>query len=61
MRDGPAVALRTPYLISTGRQGLFRYGNMDHSIAMGARVAKTLATGQGPDHGEVATEDESFD
>jgi hypothetical protein len=34
---------------------------MDHSIAMGARVAKTLATGQGPDHGEVATEDESFD
>jgi protoporphyrinogen oxidase len=48
-------------LISTGRQGLFRYGNMDHSIAMGARVAKTLATGQGPDHGEVATEDESFD
>jgi protoporphyrinogen oxidase len=48
-------------LISTGRQGLFRYGNMDHSIAMGARVARTLATGQGPDHGEVATEDESFD
>ena len=48
-------------LISTGRQGLFRYGNMDHSIAMGARAARTLATGQGPDHGEVATEDESFD
>lgn len=48
-------------LISTGRQGLFRYGNMDHSIAMGARVARTLSTGQGPDHGEVATEDESFD
>lgn len=48
-------------LVSTGRQGLFRYGNMDHSIAMGARVARTLATGQGPDHGEVATEDESFD
>ncbi len=48
-------------LVSTGRQGLFRYGNMDHSIAMGARVARTIATGQGPDHGEVATEDESFD
>lgn len=48
-------------LISTGRQGLFRYGNMDHSIAMGARVARTLATGKGPDHGEVATENESFD
>jgi protoporphyrinogen oxidase len=48
-------------LISTGRQGLFRYGNMDHSIAMGSRAARTLATGLGPDHGEVATEDESFD
>ena len=48
-------------LISTGRQGLFRYGNMDHSVAMGSRVARSVATGQGPDHNEVATEDESFD
>jgi protoporphyrinogen oxidase len=52
---------RITNLISTGRQGLFRYGNMDHSIAMGARVARTLATGQGQDHGEVAAEDESYD
>jgi len=48
-------------LMSTGRQGLFRYGNMDHSVAMGARVARTLATGEGPDHGEVAAGKESID
>jgi protoporphyrinogen oxidase len=48
-------------LISTGRQGLFRYGNMDHSIAMGARVARTISTGDGPDHGEVAAGPESID
>ena len=27
---------------TTGRQGLFRYNNMDHSIAMGRRVARTI-------------------
>ncbi len=43
-------------LMSTGRQGLFRYGNMDHSIGMGTRVARTLATGEGPDHGEVGAD-----
>lgn len=52
---------KIPNLTSTGRQGLFRYGNMDHSVAMGARVARTAATGGGPDHQEVATGDESFD
>lgn len=48
-------------LVSTGRQGLFRYGNMDHSIAMGARVARSLSGVRGPDHGDVGTDDESFD
>ncbi len=48
-------------LISTGRQGLFRYGNMDHSIAMGVRVARTMATGDGPEHGEVAAGPELID
>ena len=30
-------------LRSTGRQGLHRYNNMDHSIAMGWHAAKGLA------------------
>lgn len=29
-------------LVSTGRQGLFRYNNMDHSIAMGRKAARGL-------------------
>ncbi len=65
-RDNLQVMLgylkRFKNLTSTGRQGLFRYGNMDHSVAMGARVARTLATGFGPDHAEVASDaNESFD
>jgi protoporphyrinogen oxidase len=49
-------------LTSTGRQGLFRYGNMDHSVAMGARVARQFSTGRGPDHAQVAADaNESFD
>ncbi|MEO2093757.1 MAG: FAD-dependent oxidoreductase [bacterium] len=31
-----------PNLVTTGRQGLFRYNNMDHSIAMGRQAAKRL-------------------
>ncbi len=49
-------------LTSTGRQGLFRYGNMDHSVAMGARVARSMTTGSGPSHAQVAADaNESFD
>jgi protoporphyrinogen oxidase len=47
-------------LKTTGRQGLYRYNNMDHSIAMGRKVARTLA--QGVDHAaeRVATGEEYF-
>ncbi|MBI5433444.1 MAG: FAD-dependent oxidoreductase [Planctomycetes bacterium] len=45
---------------TTGRQGLYRYNNMDHSIAMGRKVARTVA--KGVDHGaaEVAGGKEYF-
>lgn len=33
---------RYPNLITTGRQGLFRYGNMDHAIIMGRKAALAL-------------------
>ena len=32
-------------LSTTGRQGLFRYNNMDHSIAMGRAFADRIANG----------------
>ncbi|MGQ0553736.1 MAG: FAD-dependent oxidoreductase [Planctomycetota bacterium] len=47
-------------MISTGRQGLFRYGNMDHSIAMGHAVARRTLEKSGIDHSEVAAGDEYF-
>jgi protoporphyrinogen oxidase len=47
-------------LDTTGRQGLYRYNNMDHSIAMGRKVARGLI--RGVDHGAhaVATGEEYF-
>ena len=53
-------AKRIRNLTTTGRQGLFRYNNMDHSIAMGRRVAKTLAKGVDHRAGEVAAGQEYF-
>jgi protoporphyrinogen oxidase len=47
-------------MVSTGRQGLFRYGNMDHSVAMGHAVARRTIEKQGIDHAEVAAGDEYF-
>ena len=47
-------------MVSTGRQGLFRYGNMDHSIAMGHAVARRTIEKRGIDHAEVAAGDEYF-
>ncbi len=47
-------------LRTTGRQGLYRYNNMDHSIAMGRRTAKTLAKGVDARAEEVAAEQEYF-
>jgi protoporphyrinogen oxidase len=46
---------------SGGRQGLFRYNNMDQSIEMGRRMADTLARGTIVDHEAVATGDELFE
>ncbi|MEM7306020.1 MAG: FAD-dependent oxidoreductase [Planctomycetota bacterium] len=53
-------AKKVTNLQTTGRQGLYRYNNMDHSIAMGRRVAKTLARGQDQRADQVATEAEYF-
>ena len=46
-------------LATTGRQGLFKYNNMDHSIGMGLAIAENLVGG-GRDHKEVATEQKWF-
>jgi len=43
-----AAASELENLVSTGRQGLFRYNNMDHSIAMGRKAARHWI-GDGPD------------
>jgi len=43
-----------------GRQGLFRYNNMDQSIEMGRRMAWALVQEQDADHEAVATESEYF-
>jgi len=47
-------------IVSTGRQGLFRYGNMDHSIAMGHAVARRILENSAIDHAEIAASDEYF-
>jgi protoporphyrinogen oxidase len=43
-----------------GRQGLFRYNNMDQSIEMGRKMAWTLTEQRDADHEAVATESEYF-
>ena len=45
---------------TTGRQGLYRYNNMDHSIAMGRRTAKTISKGLDAKADEVAAGQEYF-
>ena len=47
-------------LDTTGRQGLFKYNNMDHSIAMGFTAADNIL-GAGDDHKKIASGDEYFD
>lgn len=54
------AAKQVKNLRTTGRQGLYRYNNMDHSIAMGRRTAKTLAKGVDARAEEVAAEQEYF-
>jgi protoporphyrinogen oxidase len=43
-----------------GRQGLFRYNNMDQSIEMGRKMAWTLTSERDAGHETVATESEYF-
>lgn len=47
-------------LQTTGRQGLYRYNNMDHSIAMGRKIAKTLIEGRDKGADKVADGEEYF-
>ena len=46
---------------STGRQGLFQYGNMDHSIAMGLVLADRLMGARGEDHDKLLVGEEHVD
>jgi len=46
-------------LYTAGRQGLFKYGNMDHSIEMGFKVAENMKA-RHDSHKAVATEKEWF-
>lgn len=45
---------------TTGRQGNFRYNNMDQSVEMGRKLGIELATGESTDHAKVATGKEYF-
>lgn len=45
---------------TTGRQGLYRYNNMDHSIAMGRKMARGLIRGGDGGAHAVATGEEYF-
>ena len=54
------TAKQVKNLHTTGRQGLYRYNNMDHSIAMGRRIAKTIAKGADAKADEVAAGQEYF-
>lgn len=45
---------------TTGRQGNFRYNNMDQSVEMGRKMGQELATGERTGHEAVATGREYF-
>ena len=47
-------------LQSTGRQGAFRYNNMDQSVEMGRKLAWEISTGMASGFGAVATGKEYF-
>ena len=56
-----AAANRHENLITTGRQGLFRYGNMDHALIMGRKAALVALGRQERDAAQaVGTENEYF-
>lgn len=46
---------------ASGRQGLFQYGNMDHSIAMGLVLADKLLKNTKVDHDQVLESEEHVD
>ena len=51
----------TENLITTDRQGLFRYGNMDHAIDMGIKAAECVIAGKDKKRAfEIANEKEYF-
>lgn len=54
------AAKKVRNLQTTGRQGLYRYNNMDHSIAMGRKIAKTLSEGRDANADSVAAGKEYF-
>ena len=54
------VARGVANLHTTGRQGLYRYNNMDHSIAMGRRMAKTVLMGEDQRAEEVGAGEEYY-
>lgn len=47
-------------IITTGRQGNFRYNNMDQSVEMGRKTAAEIHTGLSTGHEQVATGKEYF-
>jgi protoporphyrinogen oxidase len=47
-------------LKTAGRQGLFKYNNMDHSIEMGLEVGRAVLTGEEGDHRVIASEEKYF-
>ena len=47
-------------ITTTGRQGNFRYNNMDQSVEMGRKLGQELATGERTGHEAVATGREYF-
>lgn len=55
-----AAAAHLVNFYTTGRQGLYRYNNMDHSISMGRRMASTVARGGDHAADAVAAEQEYF-
>lgn len=47
-------------IVTTGRQGNYRYNNMDQSVEMGRKTGVELATGESTGHEKVATGEEYF-
>jgi protoporphyrinogen oxidase len=55
-----AASKRWTNFTTTGRQGLFRYNNMDHSIAMGQKAARSAMKGIDSGADKVASSQEYF-